>query len=51
MKTTALPAAKAANAEPAGMAMGKFHGGVTAVTATGWNSAPSMESSSNARSA
>jgi hypothetical protein len=48
---TALPAASAANTDPAGMATGKFHGGVTTVTANGVNFAPSTCSSFRACSA
>ena len=43
---TALPAARAARVEPAGIATGKFHGGVTTVSADGVNVAPSTASSS-----
>ncbi len=41
---TAEPAASAASTEPAGIATGKFHGGVTTVSATGDATAPSTES-------
>ena len=51
LNTTALPAARAASVPPAGMATGKFHGGITATTPNGVNSAPSIRSSSAARSA
>ena len=51
LNTTALPAASAASVPPAGMATGKFHGGITATTPSGVKSAPSMRSSSVARSA
>ena len=46
---TPLPAASAESTEPAGMATGKFHGGVTTVSAEGTNRAPWMVSSSRAR--
>ena len=49
LKMTAEPAAKAASAPPAGMAIGKFHGGVTTVTPNGTGLAPSILSSSSAR--
>ncbi|SIM75587.1 Uncharacterised protein [Mycobacteroides abscessus subsp. abscessus] len=48
LKITAEPAARAASADPVGIATGKFHGGVTSVTSTGWNCAPSTRSSSSA---
>ena len=38
MTMTAEPAAKDAAMPPVGMAMGKFHGGVTTVTVCGVNS-------------
>ena len=49
--TTAEPAARAARVEPAGMATGKFHGGVTTVSLAGTNVAPSTSSSLRAASA
>ncbi|MDI2023658.1 hypothetical protein PJL18_04206 [Paenarthrobacter nicotinovorans] len=49
--TTAEPEASAASVEPAGIATGKFHGGVTTVRFAGTNVAPSTVSRSLARSA
>ncbi len=48
---TAEPAASAARVDPAGIATGKFHGGVTTVTFAGTNVAPSTASSAFALSA
>lgn len=45
---TADPAASAATVPPVGIAMGKFHGGVTTTISSGWNCAPSSFSSSSA---
>ena len=42
------PAARAASTPPAGIAMGKFHGGVTTVRRSGTNTAPGTRSSSRA---
>ena len=51
LKTTPLPAARAATTPPHGMATGKFHGGTTATTPSGVNSAAATRSSSRQRSA
>jgi len=51
LRITAEPAASAASAEPSGIATGKFHGGVTTVSRTGSNRAPSTPSSASACSA
>ncbi|MDR6117306.1 hypothetical protein QE370_000490 [Aeromicrobium sp. SORGH_AS981] len=48
LTTTADPAASAASVDPAGIATGKFQGGVTTVSADGTNVAPSTVSSSRA---
>ena len=48
---TAEPEASPASTPPAGIATGKFHGGVTTVTFDGTNSAPETVSRSFARSA
>ena len=48
LKTTPEPAASAASTPPAGMAIGKFHGGVTTVSREGTNTAPLTRSSSRA---
>ncbi len=48
---TPLPAASAASTDPAGIATGKFQGGVTTVSRGGTEVAPSTWSSSVARSA
>ena len=40
LMTTVEPEARAARVEPAGIATGKFHGGVTSVTSAGVKSAP-----------
>ena len=48
---TAEPVASGATVVPVGMASGKFHGGVTTVTACGTKSPPSTNSSSSARRA
>src|SRR5660398_164324 len=40
LRMTAEPAASAANVDPAGIATGKFHGGVTRVTWRGTGTAP-----------
>jgi hypothetical protein len=49
--TTPLPAASAASTPPAGIATGKFQGGVTTVSATGSKLAPSTTSRRSADSA
>ena len=51
LMTAADPDASAASTPPAGIATGKFHGGVTTVTFDGTNSAPVIFSRSRARSA
>ncbi len=48
---TPLPTASAASTDPAGIATGKFHGGVTTVRLSGTNSAPSTASRRRADSA
>ncbi len=51
LKATAFPAANAARTPPAGIAIGKFHGGITATTPSGSNrSAPSAVRSGPSRS-
>ncbi len=45
---TEAPEARAASVEPAGIATGKFHGGVTTMSFDGMYFAPSTESSSSA---
>ena len=48
LNTTPDPAASAASTPPAGIAIGKFHGGVTTVRRAGSNTAPLTRSSSRA---
>ncbi len=48
LKTTPDPAASAASTPPAGIAIGKFQGGVTTVSRAGSNTAPLTRSSSRA---
>ena len=48
---TPLPAASADSTDPAEIATGKFHGGVTTVSFDGTKRAPWMVSSSRARAA
>ena len=48
---TALPAASAAKTLPAGIAMGKFHGGATTVSRTGSKRASATSASERALSA